>query len=127
MGTKLSRLMKCSKRITLFYHKTSQVLAMEMYKISNNMFLTIFKNVFAPKVTPHNLHNSVKFKMQEVHGVYIGTETLSHLGRKFWSIVPDKIRQSVSLSDLKSKIKKWTLSNCPCRLCKKYLHHVRLI
>ena len=43
---------------------------------------------------------------------------LSHLAPKIGSLLPPEIRQSVSLGDFKTKIKKWALSTCPCRLNK---------
>ena len=43
--------------------------------------------------------------MRKVYLVYNGTETLSRLGPKIWSLVPQEIRQFVSLGDFKSKIK----------------------
>ena len=56
-----------------------------------------------------------------------GTENLSRLRSKTWSLVPQVIRQSASLCDFKSKIKIWTPPDCPCRLCKKYLQQTGLI
>ena len=50
---------------------------------------------------------------------------LSHLGPNIWSLVPQEICQSVSLGDLKSKIKKWTSSNCH-RLCRKIFTSSRI-
>ena len=43
--------------------------------------------------------------MRKVHSVYNGTETLSHLVPKIWSLVPYEIRQYAKLGDFKSKIK----------------------
>ena len=83
------------------HHKILQVLAVERYKISNNMSPANNNDSFAPKATPHNLPNPVSFKMQKFHSVYHGTETLTHLGPKIWSLVLHEIRQSVSLGDFK--------------------------
>ena len=80
--------------------------------------------MFCPRATPYNLRNPVSFKMRKVCSVYSGNETLSHLGPKIWSLTPPKTRQSVSLGDFKSSIRKWTPSNCPCQLFKKYLHQI---
>ena len=104
-----------------------QALAMEMLKVSNNMSPAILNDIFAPKATPYNLRNPVSFKMQKVHLFYNITETLSHLGPKIWSLGLHEVRQSISLCDFKPKIKKWTPSNCPCRLYKIYLHQTGFI
>ena len=45
---------------SVFIHqKNLQVLAMETYKVSKNMFLTILNNIFAGRATPFNLPNPV--------------------------------------------------------------------
>ena len=67
------------------------------------------------------MRNPDSFKMEKVYSIYNGTETASHFGNKIWRLVPMLIKQSVSLGDFKSKIKKWTPSNCSCSLCAKNL------
>lgn len=45
---------------SVFIHqKNLQVLAMETYKVSKNMFLTILSNIFAGRAAPFNLPNPV--------------------------------------------------------------------
>ena len=88
------------------HHKNLQALATEMYKVSNNMSPAILNDIFVSRATPYNLRNPVSFKMRKVYSVYNGTEILSHLREKIWSIVPQETRQSVSLGDFTSKIKK---------------------
>ena len=61
-----------------------------MYKISNNMFPRSLNRSF----NPDNLHNQVRFKMRKIHLVCDGTD----------------------FGDVKSKTKKKTPSNCPCRI-----------
>ena len=41
------------------HHKNLQTLATEIYKVSNNISLTILNNIFASRATHYNLHNSV--------------------------------------------------------------------
>ena len=65
--------------------------------------------------------NPDSFKMEKVYSVYIGNKIACHFRTKISSLVPKEIKQSVSTGDFKSKIKKWTPSNCPCSLCKKNL------
>lgn len=93
------------------HHKNWQSLARERYEISNNISPTVLSYIFEPRSTPYNLCNPVGFKMWKVHSVCNCTENLSHLGPKIWGLVPQKIRQSVSLVHFKSIIKKWTPSN----------------
>ena len=64
---------------------------MEMYKVSNNMSPRILNDTFAPRATPYKSHNPLSFKMQKVHSVHNGIETI-HFGLKMWSIVPLQMR-----------------------------------
>ena len=63
----------------------------------------ILNDIFTRKANLYNLRNPVSFKIQNIYSVCNGTETLSHLGPNIWSLVPQEIRQFVSLRDLKSK------------------------
>ena len=69
------------------------------------MFPTILNDVPAPRATPYKLRNPVSFKMQKLHSVYNGAETLSNLGLKTWSFAPHEIRHFISFGGFKSKIK----------------------
>ena len=58
--------------------------------------------------------------------VKCGTETISYLAPKIWSIVPQTITENTSLYSFKRKIRKWK-PDCPCRLWKRYLQHVGFV
>ena len=70
------------------------------------MCYTILNDIFASRATTYNLRNLVSFEMRKVYTAYNGKKTLSCLGPKIWSLVSQEIRQSVSHSDCKLKIKK---------------------
>ena len=109
------------------HHKNLQLLAAEMHRASNTMCPTILNDIYASRATPYNLHDLVSFKMGKVYLVYNSTETLSHLGRKTGSLVPQEIRQSVSLGDFKSKIKNRLHLIVLADYAQKYLHEVGFI
>ena len=58
---------------------------------------------------------------QNIRTVSYGLETISYRGPKTWALVPDKIKNSTNLLELKTKIKQWKPQGCSCRLCKVYL------
>ena len=62
-----------------------------------------------------------------VRTVYNGTESVSYLGPKIWDIVPDEYKTLNSLNSFKESIKNRLPLNCPCRLCKTYVHGVHFI
>ena len=83
------------------------VLAIE--KFMNDIF-SRNENAFADNVIFYNPSNPKT--------LYRGLETLRCLGPKIWDVVPIHIKNSISMSAFKAKIKKWVPHGCPCRLCK---------
>ena len=53
-----------------------------------------------------------------------GQESLKYFAPKIWSIVPEEYKSLNSLAKFKKEIKKWQPRECPCRLCKNYVHCV---
>ena len=53
-----------------------------------------------------------------IHSVYNSSESVSYLGTKIWELIPPVIRQIDTFTGFKKVIKKWKLTNCPCRICK---------
>ena len=51
-----------------------------------------------------------------------GTETLSYLALKIWSLDPDATKSSKSLDVFKFNVRQWE-PDCPYQLCKNYLQH----
>ena len=59
--------------------------------------------------------------------VRYGRETITYLGQKTWSIIPDEIRESASLEIFRQKIKLWKPDICPCCICKKNIANVGFV
>ena len=106
------------------HHRNLQKLATEMYKTYNDISPSLVKSIFPIRELQYNLRNRNPFQPEKVNTVLNGTETLSFRGPKIWSIVPEIIKNSKSLSEFKSKIRKWEPIGCTCRLCKTYIHHL---
>ena len=106
------------------HHRNLEALATEMFKISNNSSPSIVKEIFQKRIVPYNLRSENSFMSRQVNSVYHGTESLSFLGPKIWEQVPQEIKESENIAIFKSKIKKWTPSHCPCRLCRAYLPQI---
>ena len=79
-SSSFNELLKNDNSVSI-HHKNLQALATEMYKVSNTSPTILRDFLFASRATPYNLQNPVSFKIRIV-------------------------RQSVSLGDFKSKIKK---------------------
>ena len=106
------------------HHRNIQKLAIEMYKIKNNMSPPLMKDIFIQKENTYNLRNKQPWEIRPVKSVYNGTETLSFRGPKTWDMLPNSIKQSESLQEFTYKVKKWKPDSCTCRLCKVYINNL---
>ena len=109
------------------HHRNLQKLAIEMYKVKQNMAPELMNNIFIQKENAYNLRRKHIWKMRAVKSVYHGTESLSFRGPKTWDILPTDIKNSESLRDFISKVKKWKPVGCTCRLCKIYVNNLGFI
>ena len=109
------------------HHKNVQSLAIEIYKFVNDLSPEIMNSVFNLKENNrYSLRNVYELYSRNPRTVKYGTETISYLAPKIWSIVPQTIKENTSLYSFKIKIRKWK-PDCPCRLCERYLQHVGFV
>ena len=102
-------------------------LSIEMFKFLNWLSPQIMNDVFQVK-SPATYYPRDKNELysRNPKAVVYGTESVSFMAPKIWSIVPQELKNSQSLYSFKKGIRKWK-PNCPCRLCKTYLQHVGFI
>ena len=108
------------------HERNLQKLAVEMYKVRHNLSPAPFQEIFH-KSDPQNLRKEEGFEIPKVRTVNNGIETIRYRGPITWDIIPKDIQQSKSLSEFKTKIKKWKPKDCPCRLCKIYIQDLGFI
>ena len=107
------------------HHRNLQLLAIEMYKSSRGI-RPVFMNDIFPKcenictdnVSANTHSHSNFYNSSNPRSVNYGLNTLRSFGPKVWQMIPNHIKESLSLSVFKNKIKKWIPYNCHCRLCK---------
>ena len=109
------------------HQRNLQVLAVVMFKIYRNISTKILNDIFLPKINSYDLRNKSTFESRKVNSVYHGTESLSFLGPKIWDLVPPEMKEIECLEVFKNKIKSFTFSNCPCRLCRTYIAQIGFI
>ena len=109
------------------HHKNMQVLGTEIYETVNGLAPTIMNSIFEIKNIESNLRNKNNFKSRRIDSVRCGIDSLTYLGPKIWNIVPEDIKKSKSLNVFKTKIKKWILGDCPCRLCRQFIQNLGYI
>ena len=109
------------------HHRNLQKLAIEMYKVKNNISPPFMKNIFTESKNPYNICAKSEFESYNIRTVYNGSETISYRGPKTWELVPEETKWSVSLNVFKRKIKDWKPVGCSCRICKVYIHSIGFI
>ena len=72
------------------HHRNLQKLAIEMYKVKNNLSPTLMKNIFPDREIPYNLRNMNPFQSSNVSTVFNETEPISFRGPKTWHLYPKK-------------------------------------
>ena len=100
------------------HDRNLQKLAIEMHKVKHN--LSPIQELFS-QGSSVNLRNTQDWEIPKVRTVNNGVETIRYRGPITWNLVPNKIKQSKSLSLFKEKIKDWKPQGCICRLCKTYV------
>ena len=109
------------------HQKNLQKLATEMYKINNNLAPSMMEDIFPKNKNPYEMRCNNPFQGFNIRTVKNGSETISFRGPKIWEIVPNDIKNSISLNHFKEQIKKWKPIGCTCRLCKTYIHNLGFI
>ena len=100
------------------HHRNIQKLALEMYRFKHRIASKIMCELFNEANVPIISVKTLSFRSYNVKNVLYGTETLSYLGLKIWSLVPFDIKDCTTEQIFRQKIKKWKPDRCPCRLCK---------
>ena len=85
----------------IIHHRNLQKLAIEMYKLTNN--ITVMKTLFHESGNTYTPRSGNSFQTYNVRTVYNGTETVSFRGPKNWGMVPSHIKKFKSLKEFKSR------------------------
>ena len=106
------------------HERNLQVLATEMYKISNGLSTPLMKDIFPVNRNPYNLRQNSQFSRPPINTMYHRTESISNLGPKIGDLVPSNLKEISELDKLKKAIKQWKPEDCPCSLCKVFVQNV---
>ena len=109
------------------HERNIQKLAIEMYKVANNITPSFVKSICPLSTNPYNLRNKQTYEVENIHISKYGSETVSYMDPKTWALVPESIKNSISLQVFKAKIKGWKPTGCSCRLCKPYIANLGFI
>ena len=109
------------------HHYNIQTLAIELYKVSNNLSQTIFNELFTRNTNDHNLRSKSEFVIPHVRTVLKGSNSIRYFGPVIWNLIPNEIKHTNSLENFKKLIRKWKPINCPCRICKDFIPNLGFV
>ena len=112
------------RNLVSIHVKNLQLLMTEIYKTKSGLSPPFMKDIFTERNTGYNLRHGNDSQIPKVHTTTHGIETISFLGNRLWSTLPNIVKQASTLPIFKNQIKCWKGENCHCRLCKTYIPQV---
>ena len=108
------------------HNRNIQCLAIELYKVFNDICPDIMKDVF-PLSTSSNydIRSRRTFTTRSVKTVYYGVFVIP--STKVWELIPNNIKSIENLPKFKKAIKNWKPDVCPSRLCRPYIPQVGFV
>ena len=108
------------------HERNIQTLCLELYKVAWGISPPIMRMVFPTKSNINYPWENI-FQTCNIKTVTWGSESVSHLGPKIWSMIPLPLKKLPVIHKFRKEIRLWKPVNCPCRICKFYLAGVGFI
>ena len=87
------------------HNRNLQILTTGMFKVYNNIALSIFTQIFNKRNPNYQLRHTSHYSIPPGRSVYDGTERLLFLSSKIWDTFPTELKNVKSLNAFKSRIK----------------------
>ena len=112
------------RNLVSIHAKDLQLLMTEIYEKKSGLSPPFMKDIFAERNTGYNLRHGNDSQLPKVHTTTYGIETISFLGNRLWSTLPNIFKQARTVPIFKNHIECWKGESCNCRLCKIYIPQV---
>ena len=106
------------------HHRNIQALLIEVFKMKNELAPPIMESILNKRFNTYNLRNFQEFATERKRTVWYGLENLSYRYPQLWSLLPESLKEIISLSQSKRNIKHLICCNWPCRLYKVYIQNL---
>ena len=93
-----------------------------MFKATKDIGPRIVRDLFT---LDHNENRDRNFSRPNINYKNTGENTIRYFGPIVWDeMLPNEFKTIETLENFKIAIKKWKPTNCPCSLCREYIHGV---
>ena len=106
------------------HHRNIQSLAIELYKIKENLSNEIMSSIFPSRLITYNLQTQSDFFRNSVDGSKYSLNSIRFFASKVWQTVPVELKHLKNLEDFKNKIRRWEPDGCDCKLCKDFVSNL---
>ena len=104
------------------HQRNIQLVAIEMFKATKEFGPKIVRNLFKFN---QNVRSNTTFSRPNVNNKITGEDTVRYFGPIVWDeMLPNEYKSIETLKKFKIAIRKWKPENCPCSLCRMYIHGV---
>ena len=107
-------------------HYTIQTFAIELYNMYNNVSQTILGKLFTGN-NVYYLHSKSDFDILQIRTLLKGSISITYFGLIIWNLISEELKNITFLNIFKKEIRIWKPKNCPCRICRNYLHNLQFI
>ena len=95
-----------------------QFLLIEVFKSLNKENPKFMWDIFQIKTSKYNLRAVNTLKLETPKTNKYGLNSIVFRGSLLWNYIPNELKKSLSLSDFKSKVKKYKSFKCTCLSCR---------
>ena len=99
------------------HHRNIQSLAIEVFKIKNNLSVTIMSDIFQPRAVNCNLRSQNDFTRPNVNSEHFEISSLRYMAAEVLDMVPNDMKNVNDVEIFKNNIRKWKPVKCHWKLC----------
>ena len=109
------------------HHRNIESLAIELFKVKENLSNTIMNDILQTRTLPYNLKSNTEFARSFVNNSRFGLNLIRYFASKVWNIVPSDIKNASNLHIFNIKIWKWKPEKCHCDHFRPYLSNLGFV
>ena len=101
--------------IFTIHQRNIQSLAIEMYKVKNNIGPQLMNEIFIKREYQGPVLKSMSnFIKPCISSIHFGKDSLQSFEYRIWNLIPSNIKEICDLNEFKRKIRNWVPGICPC-------------